>query len=80
MTKVIFYTKKVCSLCDDALILLLMFQSKYSFEIEERDIHTNDKWLEKYQLRIPVLEINGQEIDSEEIGYDALEQFLQENI
>jgi len=80
MGKVIFYTKEVCSLCEDALALLLMFQHEYKFELEERDIHTNDEWLETYQLRIPVVEINGQQLDCEEMSYESLEQFLRENI
>lgn len=77
--KVILYTKEVCSLCEDALALLLMFQNDYPFELEERDIHTNDDWLGDYQLRIPVIEVNGKQIDCEEIGYEAIEQILAGN-
>jgi len=76
MTKVIFYTSEICSLCEEAYALLTMFKQAYSFEIEERDIYTNDQWLEEYQLRIPVVEINGKQIDCEEISYDMLENVL----
>lgn len=79
MRKVIFYTKEICSLCEDALALLLMFKREYSFDIEERDIYTNDDWLEEYQLKIPVVEVNGRQIDCEEMNYDSLEKFLKEN-
>ena len=78
MTKVIFYTKEICSLCEEAYALLNMFKQDYAFEIEERDIYTNDKWLEEYQLRIPVVEINGKQIDCEEMSYDALQDLIKE--
>lgn len=80
LLKVIFYTKEVCSLCEDAKALLLMFQQDYSFEVEDRDIYSNDAWLEKYQLRIPVVEVNGKQIDCEEMNYETLEQFLKDNL
>lgn len=80
MTTVIFYTKENCSLCDDAISLLLMFQREYDFTVEERDIYTNDEWLEKYQIRIPVVDINGDQLDCEQMGYDALKNFLKENM
>lgn len=77
--KVVFYTKEVCSLCEEALALLLMFKNDYPFELEERDIYTNDEWLETYQLKIPVIEVSGKQIDCEEISYGAIEQILAEN-
>jgi glutaredoxin len=80
MQKVIFYTKEICSLCDDARALLLMFQREYPFELEERDIETNDEWLEKYQLLIPYVEINDHALNCEEINIESLEQLLKDNI
>jgi len=78
MAKVIFYTKEVCSLCDDAAALLSMFQQQYSFEIEVRDIYTKDEWLAEYQLLIPVVSMNGKEINCEEMSYEKLEAALKE--
>jgi len=80
MQKVIFYTKEICSLCDDAKALLLMFQRDYPFELEERDIYTNDEWLEKYQLLIPYVQINDNTLNCEEINIDSLEQLLKDHI
>lgn len=79
MKQVIFYTKEICSLCEEAEALLYMFQNDFPFEIETRDIYTNDDWLEEYQLLIPVIEINGQQINCEEMSFDALEQLLKDN-
>ncbi|AIF44106.1 glutaredoxin family protein [Virgibacillus sp. SK37] len=76
MLKVVFYTKEVCSLCDDAKALLHMLQHDYPFEIEERDIYTNDDWLERYQLLIPFVKINDITLDCEEVNIDSLEQAI----
>ncbi|WP_106496716.1 glutaredoxin family protein [Lentibacillus sp. Marseille-P4043] len=78
MFNVIFYTKENCSLCEDAHSLLNLLQHDYSFTIEERDIYTNDEWLEKYQLLIPYVKINTTELNCEQINYDSLERVLKE--
>lgn len=78
--KVIFYTKENCSLCEDARTLLTMLRHEYPFELEERDIYTNDTWLEEYQLIIPLVQINGRSLNCEEISLEALEQLLKNNI
>ncbi|PAV28765.1 thioredoxin family protein [Virgibacillus profundi] len=80
MLKVIFYTKEVCSLCDDAKALLLMLQHDYPFELEERDIYTNDAWLEEYQLLIPFVKINDTTLDCEQVNIVSLEEALKENV
>ncbi|RKQ35541.1 glutaredoxin family protein [Oceanobacillus halophilus] len=78
MLKVKFYTKENCSLCDDAEALLSLFKYDYPHEIEMRDIYTNEDWLVEYQLLIPVIEVNGKQLNCEEINYDAVEEFLKE--
>ncbi|WP_156288394.1 glutaredoxin family protein [Oceanobacillus salinisoli] len=78
MLHINFYTKEKCSLCDHAVTLLSLFQKDYPHEIERRDIYSNDKWLEQYHLLIPVLEVNGKQLNGEQINYDSLEQLLKE--
>jgi len=80
MPHVRFYMKKDCPLCDDAKALLLLLQQEYTFEIEERDIHTNDEWLMRYQLNIPVVELYGTSLDCESISFQAIETLLREGI
>lgn len=80
MKTVLFYTKETCSLCDEAAALLKMFQNDYAFKIEIRDIYTNDNWLEEFQLLIPVVEVDGHQLNCEEIGFDALNDFLNKHI
>src|SRR5699024_4600719 len=80
MLQVIFYTKDDCPLCDEAEALLLLLESDYNLSVEKRDIHTNDEWLERYQLQIPVIDINGKQLTCEEISYESLEQLIKETI
>lgn len=61
--KVIFYTKVHCPLCDNAHKLLQDLQTEIPFTIETVDIYQDDVLLEKYGLMIPVIEVDGQEID-----------------
>ncbi|MCR6112068.1 glutaredoxin family protein [Bacillus sp. A301a_S52] len=70
-----FYTKKDCSLCVEGLETLQKLQNKHHFSIEERDIYTQDEWLEKYQIRIPVIETeDGTVLDEGIISFNHLEE------
>lgn len=72
-----FYTKNDCSLCEKGLKILVLMQNEVAFEIEIRDIYTNDEWLEKYQIRIPVIETSkGDLLDEGIISYDTLKRHL----
>lgn len=76
---IIFYTKEICSLCDDAEALLAAFEDEFPHTIEKRDIYSNDKWLEEYQLLIPIIEIDGEQLNCEEISYDTVHAFLEKH-
>lgn len=80
MGKVIFYMKNNCPLCDEVFMLLEVFQTSYDFQIETRDIYAKDEWLEQYFLTIPVLEINGNQINAHKISPEKIERFLSENL
>ena len=53
-----FYTKEGCRLCDDALLILNKVKRKFPFELISVDINQSNELLEKYRIRIPVIEIN----------------------
>jgi len=78
--KLEFYTKENCSLCEDAYALIMMLQNDYPFEVDERDIYTNDEWLEEYQLLIPAVRINDTFLTCEQMSFQALEIALKENV
>jgi len=79
MLNVILYTKENCSLCEEAIGILTVLQHGYSFQIEERDIYANDTWLERYQLEIPVIQVNEIQLNGEEINYESVEDLLKRN-
>lgn len=76
MLKILYYTKENCALCDEAYSLLLMLQDHYPFQIETRDIYTNDTWLEEYQLIIPVVQINKTFLDCKQMDLLTIESTL----
>lgn len=80
MLHVIFYTKDVCSLCEDAYALLKMLQYEYEFEIEEVDIYSDDRLLERYQLLIPAVKINSTFLNCEEMSLEQLEDAIQQEL
>jgi Glutaredoxin-like domain (DUF836) len=78
----ILYSKPGCHLCE-GLEAKLNRVTKFSFQLEIRDITTNEGWFKAYCYEIPVLT---QKIDNEEkvfprlsprASVDQLEQLLQ---
>lgn len=59
---VVLYGKRNCCLCDDAKAMLNELADEFSFHIKEVNIYEDDALLEKYQIMIPVVEINGKEV------------------
>lgn len=78
--KLSFYTKEQCPLCDKAKSILLELSKEIPFEILEYDIYKDDILLEKYQIMIPVIEMNGIELGSGMIDRVDLRKRLLENI
>ncbi|WP_078378969.1 glutaredoxin family protein [Sutcliffiella halmapala] len=65
--KLVFYTKVDCSLCEKAKKVLNDLQNEMDFTIEEVDIYQDDVLLEKYQIMIPVVEL-----EEEMLGYGII--------
>lgn len=57
------YSKNNCSLCEKANKVLEDLREEFQFEIQEVDIYQDDTLLEKYQIMIPVVEIDGEEVE-----------------
>ncbi|WP_408011754.1 glutaredoxin family protein [Pseudalkalibacillus sp. A8] len=73
---VYFYTKTNCPLCDKALLILEELQEELGFTIEERDIYQNDEWLEAYGVMIPVVQVNGEDLQYGIIDGNSLRKRL----
>jgi len=60
--KLTFFTKENCGLCNEAKDIIKSLRLEHEIEVTEIDIYSYDELLEKYQLMIPVIQINGQTI------------------
>jgi glutaredoxin len=72
MTSVVLYGREGCCLCDEAREVLLSARTRHAFELEERDIESDEALLRAYVERIPVVTIDGVEafeliVDAEEL-------------
>ncbi|MEH7458434.1 NrdH-redoxin [Bacillus pseudomycoides] len=78
--KVVLYTKTDCGLCVKAKQILKEVQKVYSFEIEEIDIYEDDELLEKYQIMIPVVEIDGKQAFYGVIHKDVIINYINNSV
>lgn len=72
------YTRNGCHLCEHAKEIILDLQNEYLFNYEERDIEQKDEWIEYYGLMIPVVVINGTEIQYGQIDCMTISNALKE--
>jgi len=61
-TKITLYTRKRCSLCDKAKIMIEELKKDWNFTFEEVDIDQSDELTELYGIMIPVVQIDGEEV------------------
>ena len=62
MSTVVLYTRPGCHLCDDALAVLERVRGELPFRLEARDIEADEALLRRYLERIPVVELDGEEL------------------
>ncbi|MCZ0756536.1 glutaredoxin family protein [Anoxybacillus sp. J5B_2022] len=74
------YSKIDCPLCEKAKAVLQELQQEWNFQINEIDIYENDALLEKYQLMIPVVEVDGEELAYGLIHKDFIRKRLLERM
>lgn len=72
--KIVLYSKENCCLCDEEKDILRELQVEW----EEVDIYKNEQWLERYQLMIPVIEIDGEIVAYGRIHKDVIRKRLQQ--
>ncbi len=77
MARIQFYTRRGCHLCEIMLEQLLpLLQGRA--EIDIRDIDSNASWLEKFDIRVPVIELDGRTISGYPLDRDAVRRCLAE--
>ncbi|WP_248559177.1 glutaredoxin family protein [Mammaliicoccus sciuri] len=69
-----FYVGTSCDLCEDAKIQIEFFKESFNQEIkiDTINIEEDDTLLEKYMLRIPVVEYDGQVLQEGNIDFITL--------
>lgn len=77
--KIRFYTKENCPLCDKGMLVLVEINKKIPFTIESIDIYKDDELLEKYQIMIPVVEVDGVEVDYGILSEEKIRAFLEKD-
>ncbi|CAG9612426.1 hypothetical protein BACCIP111899_01602 [Bacillus rhizoplanae] len=70
--EVILYTKEECGLCQKAKQLLQELKTEYVFDLKEINIYEDEQLLEKYHLMIPIVEIEGEEVEYGIIHKDVI--------
>ncbi len=58
---VILYTRENCPLCDGAKRVIEELYEEIPLTLDITDIHSDDRLVERYQLMIPVVNIDGQD-------------------
>ncbi|MBM4760808.1 glutaredoxin family protein [Bacillus sp. B15-48] len=58
------YMRQRCHLCEDAKRILKEIQQTFDFSIVEVDIDKDERLIELYGISIPVIELEGEEIQS----------------
>jgi glutaredoxin len=74
--QVVLYTRPGCHLCDDAREVLRTARRRTPFDLREVDIETSDDLLAEYGLRIPVIEVDGEEAFEVTVDPGRLEAVL----
>jgi hypothetical protein len=56
MTQLVLYTTSHCHLCEQALTLLINVKQQYAINWLTKEISEDDDLIEKYGIRIPVIQ------------------------
>ena len=62
MTRVVLYGKPGCHLCEEARAAVERVRAERPFELEEVDVTLDPVLHRRYGERIPVLELDGEEV------------------
>ena len=62
MPRVTLYGKPGCHLCDDARAVVERVRTEHPFELREVDVSLDPVLFREYGERIPVLELDGEEL------------------
>lgn len=77
-----FYVSKNCSLCEDARYQLAFFKESISKEVNIETIYIEEKeeLLERYMIRVPIVEYKGVVLQEGNIDFVTLIEKLEQNL
>jgi len=70
------YTRPGCHLCEQALLVLDRVQAELPFQLVERDISAEEELHSAYFDRIPVVDLDGEELFEHFVDEQVLRQAL----
>lgn len=76
MRRITLYTRSGCHLCEDALHALKKVGEQIPFDLSERDIDAEEALQRRYFDRVPVVELDGQELFEAFVDEDLLRDAL----
>lgn len=76
--RVVLYSRPGCHLCDAARAVLEAERERTPFELREIDVQNDDALERGYGVRIPVVEIDGEERFEYEVDAIELSRVLRE--
>lgn len=80
MRQVVIYGRDGCCLCEQALELLQRVRATNPFDLQQRDIESDEQLLAAYLERIPVVTIDGVEAFEFFVDEAELKRWLQEPV
>ena len=72
MGGITLYVRERCPLCEEARLVLELACQELGAPFREIDIESNERLLEKYQLMIPVVEVDGDVLMYGRVTYTEL--------
>lgn len=76
MRTLTLYTRPGCHLCEQALLVLDKVQADVRFQLVERDISAEQELHSAYFDRIPVVDLDGEELFEHFVDEEALRDAL----
>jgi glutaredoxin len=74
--RVVLYSRPGCHLCDDARRVLLAELERRPFDLKEVNVEDDDGLEREYGIRIPVVEIDGEDRFEYQVDHEELRRLL----
>lgn len=76
LRRVVLYEKSNCHLCAETFRALARLALELPIEIERVDVEPSEALRNRYALRVPVVAVDGRELDAAGVGESELRGFL----